>query len=177
MPSAAASSGWIITSGRRSRASEVGVSVKLELRKPRAGEVASRNGCSVSASSITSQWSGQLRHAGGAWVRCQRAERHVRPIRLEAEFAVRVGEAVEKMRRGEIRLAVDPALASSAASVPQPEFCSAASISSRGVMAKPGCAAPSRSASAADHFVVGAAFAGRLDQLRPEQRYIGCRRP
>ena len=49
-------------SGRPSRASEVGVSLKVELRKPRAGEVASRNGCSSSASSITVQWSGQRRH-------------------------------------------------------------------------------------------------------------------
>ena len=39
-------------------------------------------------------------------------------------------------------------LASSSASVPQPDFCSVASISSRGVMAKPGCSAPSRRASA-----------------------------
>ena len=54
MPSCAASSGWIITVGRCSRAIEVGVSLKVELRKLRAGDVASRNGCSAVASSITS---------------------------------------------------------------------------------------------------------------------------
>ncbi len=58
MPFAAASSGWIITLGRRSRAIEVGVSLKVELRKLRAGDVPSRNGCSAVASSITPQWSG-----------------------------------------------------------------------------------------------------------------------
>ena len=44
--------------GRPPCAREVGVSLKVELRKPRAGEVASRNGCAASASSITAQWSG-----------------------------------------------------------------------------------------------------------------------
>ena len=58
MPCAAASSGWIITVGRFSRAIDVGVSLKVELRKLRAGEVPSRNGYSAVASSITSQWSG-----------------------------------------------------------------------------------------------------------------------
>ena len=72
MASAAASSGWIITSGRRSVDSEVGVSVKLVLRKPRAGEVASRNGCSASASSITSQWSGNSGSGRRDSLRCQR---------------------------------------------------------------------------------------------------------
>ena len=60
MPSRAASSGWIITVGRPSRASEVGVSLNVELRKPRDGEVASRNGCSSSASSMMVQWSGSF---------------------------------------------------------------------------------------------------------------------
>src|SRR6266404_4894563 len=36
----------------------VGVSLKLELRKPRDGLVASRNGCASSASSMIVQWSG-----------------------------------------------------------------------------------------------------------------------
>ena len=57
-------------------------------------------------------------------------------------------------------------------SVPQPECRSVQSISSRGVMAKPGCSAPRRSRQRADHLVVGAAFAGRLDQLRPEQNVL-----
>ena len=54
----AASAGWIITSGRRSFARDVGVSLKVELRNCRAGLVASRNGCSSVASSIAGQWSG-----------------------------------------------------------------------------------------------------------------------
>src|SRR5215469_3897894 len=37
-------------------------------------------------------------------------ERYRRPIRLEAEFAVRISEAVEVMRGVKIRLAIDPAL-------------------------------------------------------------------
>src|SRR5215470_14896350 len=37
-------------------------------------------------------------------------ERYFRPIGLEAEFAVRVGEALEIMRGGEVRLAIDPSL-------------------------------------------------------------------
>ena len=41
-----------------SRACEDGVSLKVVLRKLREGLVASRNGCAVSASSITAQWSG-----------------------------------------------------------------------------------------------------------------------
>ena len=52
--------------------------------------------------------------------------------------------------------------------MPRFETRSIWSISSRGVIAKPGCSAPSRFASAADHLVIGAAFARRLDQLRPE---------
>ena len=53
--SSRASAGWIITSGRRSFASDVGVSLKVELRNCRAGLVASRNGCSSVASSIAGQ--------------------------------------------------------------------------------------------------------------------------
>ena len=48
--------------GRPSFARELGISVNVELRKPRAGEVASRNGCSASASSIDLPMIGQRRH-------------------------------------------------------------------------------------------------------------------
>ena len=59
MPSAAGIVGMDHHLGRpRFCARDVGVSLKVELRKPRDGEVARRNGCSSSASSITFQWSG-----------------------------------------------------------------------------------------------------------------------
>src|SRR6266478_7081574 len=58
IPSVAASAGCIITVGAPSRASDDGVSLKLELRKLRDGLVASRNGCAWSASSMMVQWSG-----------------------------------------------------------------------------------------------------------------------
>src|SRR5260370_25991133 len=51
----AASAGWIITDGAPSRASDDGVSLKLELRKLRDGLVARRNGWASSASSIMVQ--------------------------------------------------------------------------------------------------------------------------
>src|ERR1051325_5546848 len=97
MPFAAASSGWIITVGRFSRAREVGVSLKVELRKLRAGEVASRNGNSAVASSITSQWSGSTGLVDRSRVP-RRAERHGLPVRLEAELAVGPGEALGVVR-------------------------------------------------------------------------------
>ena len=52
------SSGFIIAVGRTSRFCELGVSVKVELRKVRAGAATSRNGFSAVALSITSKWSG-----------------------------------------------------------------------------------------------------------------------
>ena len=55
----------------------VGVSVKLELRNERAGEVARRNGCAWSASSITPTWSGKV----GAQQRAPDADALRRPVR------------------------------------------------------------------------------------------------
>src|SRR3954454_19796842 len=46
------------TVGRPSLFRDDGVSLKVELRKPRAGLVANRNGYSAVASSIPVQWSG-----------------------------------------------------------------------------------------------------------------------
>jgi hypothetical protein len=57
-PSAAQSSGFIITVGRTSRFWLLGVSVKVEFRKVRAGAATMRNGLSAVALSITSKWSG-----------------------------------------------------------------------------------------------------------------------
>ena len=37
-------------------------------------------------------------------------KRHRGPVRLEAELAVGIGKAVEIMRGGKIRLAIDPAV-------------------------------------------------------------------
>ena len=108
----AASSGWIITSGRpRFCAREVGVSLKVELRKPRDGEVASRIGCAVVGLLDDGPVVGQLRHLRDRAGVIGAAERHVRPVRLEAEFSVRIGEALDVVRGLEVRLAVDPFLA------------------------------------------------------------------
>ena len=53
--------------------------------------------------------------------------------------------------------------------MPQPEFCSVQSISSRAAHGEAGMLGAEALRQRADHLVVGAAFAGRLDQLRPEQ--------
>ena len=60
--------------------------------------------------SFTSQWSGSCGTPAAMPQSCLRPDRNVRPVRLEAEFAVRVGEAVRVVRRREVRLAVDPLL-------------------------------------------------------------------
>ena len=109
----AASSGWISSSGLTSLAFDAGVSVKVELRKLRAGEVASRNGCSASAISIRSTWSGNSGSSatgpyrpmlfGGRFGAAVPG-----PVRPEAELAVGVAEAVDEMRGLEIRLQVGP---------------------------------------------------------------------
>ena len=52
-PMAAQSSGFIIAVGRPSRFCELGVSVKVEFRKVRAGAATSRNGLSSVALSIS----------------------------------------------------------------------------------------------------------------------------
>ena len=127
----------------------VGVSLKVELRKPRDGEVASRNGCASSASSMMVQWSGSLGIAaiGPAWIGA--AERHCRPVRLETKFAVRIGEAVEVVGGVEIRLAVDPFLALKPLQrAPAGYLQRPVDQFARAVMAKPGCWAPRRLASA-----------------------------
>src|SRR6185437_13430450 len=59
-PRRAASSGCSSAVGRASRAREVAVPLKLVLRKLRAGEVASLNGNSGPAASLTAQWSGSV---------------------------------------------------------------------------------------------------------------------
>ena len=98
-PSAAASSGCTISSGRPSRFRDPGVSVKEEFRNERAGEVASRNGWSASAASISSTWSGNRgrRRIGphqSHRFRRPVGRRRARPVRPEAELAVRVAETV-----------------------------------------------------------------------------------
>src|SRR5438552_4993363 len=94
--------------------------------------------------------------------------RHVRPIRLEAELAVAPGKAVDVMRGGEIGLAIDPALrlqpldAAPAGTAQRPvDQPAAAHLEPRVTRVEP----PRQ---CADDLVVGAAFAGRLDQLGPE---------
>src|ERR1700722_3189551 len=52
----------------------------------------------------------QFRHRARGYVAVPASERHLGPIRLEAEFAVGIGEAVEIVRSGKIRLAIDPAI-------------------------------------------------------------------
>ena len=89
-PSATQSSGFISAVGRRSRASEPGVSVKVELRNVRAGAATSRKGFSAVAWSITSKWSGSL----GIFAP---PAAEARPVRLEAELPVRPRKAVEEM--------------------------------------------------------------------------------
>ena len=135
MPSAAASSGWIITVGPPpSLRRDVGVSVKVELRKLRAGEVARRNGC-ARVGLLDRRPSGRAARASSADGphRAVVAERHLRPVRLEAELAVRLGEAVEVVRGVGSRAGSRSSVrASSSASVPQPEFRSVQSMSSRG---------------------------------------------
>ena len=108
-PSPAASSGWISSSGRRSRASEVAVSVKDELRKLCAGEVASLNGCRSSAILVDRPVVGQARHVAPGAAQAVVGERRAGPVRLEAEFSVRKAEAVEEMGLLERRLEIEPA--------------------------------------------------------------------
>ncbi len=101
-------------------------------------------------------------------------ERHFRPVRLEAEFAVRIGEAIEVVRGGEIRLAIDPAV--------RLEFGqrTPAGFLQRGIDQFARRHGKARMLGAqplgqrADHLVVVAAFAGRLDQLRPEQDVLAA---
>ena len=100
-----------------------------------------------------------------AWCRPDRG-----PIRREAELAVRVAEAVEEVRGRGNRAARPPSArpATSSASG-QPEARSVASTISIAVMPKPRMlGAEPRSPGPADHLVVGAALARRLDQLGAE---------
>ena len=115
MPSSAASSGWISSCGLPSRFLEPGVSVKVELRKLRAGEVASRNGMLLVGDLDQVDMVGKSGQLGNRPVASHAFRRPVGreragPVRAEAELAVGMGEAVEEMRCLEIRLQVDPAL-------------------------------------------------------------------
>ena len=144
------------------------------LGEARIEEVARRRGRQpermlASASSITAQWSGS---AGIV------AMGRIGPSFATARSASPAGsETCRPARRSRRGNAPSRNLAgsrstssrSSSASVPQPEFCRVRSMISR---ARHGEAADARrrgaAASAADDVMVRAAFAGRLDQLRPE---------
>ena len=116
---------------------------------------------------------GQPRHRrGNGAVRAR--ERDFRPVRLEAELAVRVAEAVEIVRRSEIRLAIDPAVGFDVGQ------CAPAGLLQRDVDQLARRHGEARVLGAeplgqrADHVVVRSAFAGRLDQLRPEQDVLAA---
>ena len=93
-------------SGGPSRFRDDGVSLKVELRKVRAGLVARRNGEFRVRLLDAGPMIGQGRHivdrAEGADARL---EAHVLPVRLEAIFAVGMGEAIEEMRILEVAAA------------------------------------------------------------------------
>ena len=99
-------------------------------------------------------------------------KRHGRPVRLEAEFAVWIGKAVNVMGGGKIRLAVDPVFGF--------EFSERApsGFLQRGVDQLPRGHGEARMFRAqpfgqsANDFVIGAAFAGRLDELWSEQKIL-----
>ena len=104
----------------------------------------------------------------------QPAERHFGPIRLEAEFAVRIGEAVDIMRGGEIGLAIDPAFLFEFGERTPAGFlqCGVDQFARRHVEAGMPRAKPL--AERVIDLVVGAAFAARLDQLRAEQNILAA---
>ena len=111
----------------------------------------------------------EARH-GHAWPdRVGPRSRSRRPVRTEAEAPVRPAEPVEEMRLFEGLLAVDPAALlqfgqGAAPGLAQGLVDDHARAHVEGRMPKP---EPARQT--ADDFVVAAALARRLDQLRPEQ--------
>ena len=169
MPSRAASSGWIITVGRTFPRQRT-----RRLVERRVEEAARRRRREPERMLVVRHLDDgpvirQLRHLLDRPAGHGAAERHVRPVRLEAELAVRPVEAVDVVRRLEIRLAVDPALGFELGErAPAGLLQACQSIISRGVMSKPGCSAPSALRQRADHLVVGTAFARRLDRLGAE---------
>ena len=102
------------------------------------------------------------------------AERHGRPIRLEAELAVGIREALEIMRGGEIRLAVDPAVFFQFGERAPAGFAQAHVDQLARGHGEAGMARAEALAQRANHLVIGAALTGRLDELRPEQNVLAA---
>ena len=111
---------------------------------------------------------GQRRHLVIAPTRRKTLERHARPIRLEAEFLVGPGEAVDVVRGGEVRLHVEPVRRLGLG-----ERAPARRLQRRvDELARAHVEAAMRDAEpggkAVDHVVIGAALARRVDQLQPQ---------
>ena len=146
--------------------------MKLELRKLRAGEVASLNGCVVVGRLVDRPVVGQGRHLAPRPLEAVVGVGGRRPVGAQVELAVGMGEAVEEMRLLERRRQSSQRAASSSASVPRPEARSVQSMISRGVMAKPGWRAPSRSASATTTSWLERQPSRRLDRLGAELQIL-----
>ena len=120
---------------------------------------------------------GKFRNGGRRGCPVPAAERHFRPVRLETEFLVRISEAVEVMRGGEIRLAIDPAVSldlgkRAPAGFLQRARRSARAASWRSPDARRPAAAPARRS---PRDWSGIRRAARSASARAE--CIGCRRP
>ena len=152
-------------------AANVGVSVKLVLRKLRAGAVTSGTADPASLHRSLGHVIGQSRHA--RLVRPERA-----PSRARNETACPAAGTREEMRILERRRGVDPALVAAPSPHPaSPDARSVASMISIAVISKPAMLRAQPRRQALQHLVVRPAFARRLDQLR---RRSGCgcvRRP
>ena len=77
---------------------DVGVSVKVEFRNCARGSSPGGTDARRVASSMTAQWSGSVGISAQGPIGPSLRVRHLRPVRLEAELAVRIAEPVEEMR-------------------------------------------------------------------------------
>ena len=100
------------------------------------------------------------------------AERRVRPVGLEVELLVGVRKAVEIMRGAEIRLEVAPQIGL------QRRDVAVAALLQRGVdqfarrHLESGMHGIEAAAETLQHLMVGAAFAGRVDQLGADRNVL-----
>src|SRR6516165_9338143 len=114
----------------------------------------------------------QRRHVSDGTGMPGTAERHLRPVRLEAELLVRPSEALDIVSRGKIRLAINPTL------LLQLGERTPARVLQRPINqlarrhGKAGMLSTEASRQRADHLVIGATLTGRLDQLWPEQNVL-----
>src|SRR5580704_5155231 len=103
-------------------------------------------------------------------------KRYRRPVRLEAEFAVRISKAIDIVGGGKIRLAIDPALGLEFRERAPTGFLQRGvdQLARRHAKARMFRAQPFRQTT--NDLVIGPAFAGRIDQLRPEQEVLTAAR-